>query len=219
MSPSERLTPLSLAVDIPNGYVGLPLDDIDRSIARTEAAFSHIGPGAVSSAAPAVLQALKVLLTRISQVNAVYCGLGRHASANGTLISSNLIVSLHEYSERKNPRLTLADILQARSNGTETFKNIELIEISGRQILMFDRMRTLPAPDLPDHSSAVLDEKVYQLEAIVPSSDGATIAAIEFSTSFVEYGEEFVPMIAAMAASVDFAPSVAQSSMPSSLDL
>lgn len=219
MSSSEKSTSLSLAVDIPNGYVGLPLDDINRSITRTEAVFAQIGPGTLSSAAPAVLQALRVLLTRISQVNAVYCGLGRHSSSNGQLVSSNLIISLHEYGERRNPRLTLADALTARSSGAESFKNVELIEISGRPTLMFDRMRTLPAPDLPDRSSAGLDEKVYQLEAVVPSPDGAAIAAIEFSTSFVEYGEEFVPMIAAMAASVDFATSVAQSSTSSSLDL
>ncbi|MFI6997841.1 hypothetical protein [Nocardia sp. NPDC050175] len=210
---------MSITMDIPDGYVALPLEDIDGSISRTESMFAEIGPGTVSSAAPAVLQALKVLLTRVAQLNAVYCGLGRHSAADGQSISSNLVVSLNEYGERRNPRLTLADVLAARSSGGETFKNVEFIEVSGHPILMFDRTRTLPVPDLADRTSADPDEKVYQLEAIIPSSDGAAIVAIEFSTSFVEYGEEFVPMIAAMAASVVFAAPVTQPSTSSSLDL
>ncbi|WP_433661842.1 hypothetical protein ACQPW1_06550 [Nocardia sp. CA-128927] len=219
MPSAEKPPSLSLAIDIPNGYIGLPLNDIDRSVTQTEAVFTQIGCGTVSSAAPAVLQALKVLLARATQLNAVYCGLGRHSSADGRSISSNLIVSLNEYGERRNPRLALADILTARSTGGETFKNVELIEVSGRTILMLDRVRTLPAPDLPGRTSSDLDAKVYQLEAIVPSSDGAAIAAIDLSTSFIEDGEEFVPVIAAMAASVNFATSAARSSTPSSLDL
>ncbi|WP_405167113.1 hypothetical protein OG203_19660 [Nocardia sp. NBC_01499] len=219
MSVSETSASVSIAIDIPGGYVALPLEDIDGSISRAGSILAQIGPGAVRSAAPAVLQALKVLLTRITQLNAVYCGLGRHSSADGQLISSNLIVSVNEYGEQRNPRLTLADVLTARSSGGETFTNVELIDIAGRSILMLDRVRTFPAPDLPDRTSVDLDEKVYQLEAIVPSSDGATITVIEFSTSFVEYGEEFVPMIAAMAASVDFATPSVRSSAPSSLDL
>lgn len=219
LSAPEAAAPLSITMDIPHGYIALPLDDIDGSIARTASMFAELGPGTVSSAAPAVLQALQVLLTRVTQLNAAYCGLGRHSAADGQAISSNLIVSLHEYGERQNPRLTLADVLTARSSGGETFGNVEFVEISGRPILLFDRTRTLPAPDLADRTSAELDAKVYQLEAIVPAPDGAAIAAIEFSTPFVEYGEEFVPMIAAMAASVAFVPPVAQPGTSSSLDL
>lgn len=208
---------LSLAIDIPDGYIGLPLDDIDRAIARTEATFAQVGPGPVSSAAPGVLQALRVLLARITRLNAAYCGLGRHSASDGQLISSNLIVSLNEYGERRNPRLTLAEVLTGRCGG-ETFKNIELVEVSGRPVLMLDRVRTLPTPDLPGRTPD-LDQQIYQLEAVVPSSDGSAIAVIEFSTTFVEYGEEFLPMIIAMASSVHITTSAPRSDTPSSLDL
>ncbi|WP_378737438.1 hypothetical protein [Nocardia brasiliensis] len=209
---------LSLAIDIPDGYVGLPLDDIDRAIARTESIFAQIGPGTVSSAAPTVLQALRVLLTRIARLNAAYCGLGRHSASDGRLISSNLIVSLNEYGGRGNPRLTLAEVLTGRCGGGETFNNVELIEVAGKPVLMLDRVRTLPTPELPGRTPE-LDQQVYQLEAVVPASDGSAIAVIEFSTPFVEYGEDFLPMIIAMAASVDITTSARRSDPRSSLDL
>ncbi|PXX66430.1 hypothetical protein DFR70_103178 [Nocardia tenerifensis] len=219
MSACNGREPLSIAIDVPGGYVALPLTDIAGSVSRAESVFAEIGPGPVSSAAPAVLQALKVLLTRATQLNAVYCGLGRHSAADGQTISSTLIVSVHEYGERKNPRLALADVLTARTSDGGTFENIEMIQVSGRPILLLDRVRELPAPDFPDRTSESAVAKVYQLEAVVSATDGTAIAAVECSTSSVEYGEEFVPMIAAMAASVEFVTSAASSRAPSSLDL
>jgi hypothetical protein len=219
MSTTEASVNVSIAVDIPNGYIALPLDDIDDSIAQTESLFVRIGPGTASSAAPAVLQALRVMLTRLAQLNVVYCGLGKHLSSDGGPISSTIIISLNEYGERRNPRLTLGEVLSGRRAAGETFKNAELVEISGRPLLLLDRIRTLPAPELLKQDSFDSEQAVYQLEAVAPSPDGSTIAVIEFSTASIEYGDEFLPMIAAMAASIEFTTTPWRSGAASSLDL
>ncbi|WP_433681292.1 hypothetical protein [Nocardia sp. CA-119907] len=218
MSITATTANISIAVDVPQGYVDLPLETIDDSIAQAESLFASLGPGAVSSAAPAVLQALRVLLTRLAQLNTVYCGLGRHMSADGQQISSTLTITVSEYGERRNPRLTLGDVLTGRLDAGEKYKNAEFLEISGRSVLFLDRVRSVPTPDLPGYDASELEQSVYQIEAVVSSPDGSAIAVIELSTPFVEHGDEYLLPIAAMAASIEFTITPLQSAM-FSLDL
>lgn len=219
MTETETSVNFSIAADIPQGFMELPLDTIDESIAQADSLFGSLGAGTVTSAAPAVLQALRVLLSRLAQVNTVYCGLGRHVSAGGEQISSTLTISLTEYGEQRNPRLTLGDVLTGRRDAGETFKNAEFVELSARPILLLDRVRPTPTPDLPAYDSSKLQQEVYQLEAVVPSPDGSAIAVIDLSTPFVDNGEEYLSMVATMAASIEFRILPRRSIGPSSLDL
>lgn len=219
MSETDALPTISIAMAVPQGFVALPLGTIDEAIAQAESMFASLGPGTVSSAAPAVLQALQVLLTRLAQLNTVYCGLGRHLSAAGRQISSTLTVSLHEYGERRNPRLTLGDVLKGRCDAGEKFENAEFVEVSGRPVLLLDQVRATPTPELPGYDSSDPEQAVYQLEAVVPAPDGSAIAVIEFSTPFVEHGVEYLSTIVVMAASIEFVPISRRSTTSFSLDL
>ncbi|WP_433758536.1 hypothetical protein [Nocardia sp. CA-135398] len=218
---AENETPInfSITVDIPQGFMELPLDTIDESIAQADSLFGSLGAGTVTSAAPAVLQALRVLLSRLAQVNTAYCGLGRHVSAGGRQISSTLTISLTEYGEQRNPRLTLGDVLTGRLAAGEKFKNAEFVELPTRPVLLLDRVKPTPTPDLPGYDLSEPQQQVYQLEAVVPSPDGSAIAVIDLSTPFVDSGEEYLSMIAAMAASIEFRLLPRRSAGPSSLDL
>ncbi|MET8650428.1 hypothetical protein [Nocardia aurea] len=201
--------------------MALPLGAIEDAIEHTESLFAALGPGTVSTAAPAVLQALRVLVIRLAQLDTVYCGLGRHVSASGEQISSTLTVSLHEYGEPRNPRLTLGDVLQGRCAAGEMFENAEFVDVAGRVVLLLDHVRAAPTPELPgyDTSDTDTEQAVYQLEAVVPAPDGSAIAVIEFSTPFTDHGEEFLSTMLIMVASLEFVLGPQPSMTPFSLDL
>ncbi|WP_329405818.1 hypothetical protein OG563_29300 [Nocardia vinacea] len=219
MPTTDTSANVSITVEIPSGYMALPLDTIDDSIAQAESLFASLGPGTVSSSAPAVLRTLRVLLTRLAQLNTMYCGLGRHVSADGQEISSTLTITATEYGDQRNPRLTLGDVLTARRDAGERFNNAEFVEVAGQLMLLLDRVRTVPTPDLPVYDTSEAEQSIYQIEAVVSAPDGSAIAVIELSTPFVEYGEEYLLPVAAMAASIEFAVTPRQSTGPSSLDL
>jgi hypothetical protein len=195
---------ISITVAIPPGFMSLPLDNIDDSIEQAKSLFAALGPGTVSSAAPAVLQALRALLTQLAELNTIYCGLGRHTLADGQEISSTVTITVAEYGERRNPRLTLGDVLTGRRDAGDRYLNAEFVEISGRTVLLLDRVRAAPTPDLPGYDTSEPEQSVYQIEAVTSSPDGSAIAVIELSTPFVERGEEYLLTVAEMAASIEF---------------
>ncbi|MEV4128450.1 hypothetical protein [Nocardia sp. NPDC049707] len=219
MVETEISVDFSINIDIPQGFMELPLGTINESIAQADSLFGSLGAGTMTSAAPAVLQALRVLLSRLAQVNTVYCALGRHVSAGGQQISSTLTISLTEYGEQRNPRLTLGDVLTGRRAAGEKFKNVEFVELPARPILLVDRVKLAPTPELPAYDTSKAQQEVYQLEAVIPSPDGSAIAVIDLSTPFVDSGEEYLSMVAAMAASIEFRILPRRSIGPSSLDL
>ncbi|MEU4598225.1 hypothetical protein [Nocardia sp. NPDC023988] len=202
MVTAEVPADISVTVDIPQGYAELPLDTIEESVALTESLFASLDPGMLSSAAPKVLQALKVLMGRLAQYNVVYCGLGTHLSTDGRQISSTLTITLADYGAEQSPRLTLGSVLSGRQRGGERFANAEFLEVSGRLILMLDRIRPVPTPDLANYEGE--EQEIYQIEAIVSSPDGSAIAAVELSTSFVQDGAEYLLPVVAVAASIEF---------------
>ncbi|MFD6463644.1 hypothetical protein [Streptomyces roseolus] len=219
MAGTEIPPGVPITVEIPAGYMRLPLESIEDSIAQAESLFAELGPGTVSSAAPAVLRTLQALLTRLAQLNTLYCGLGRHVAANGQEISSTLTITATEYGERRNPRLTLGDVLTTKTNAGARFDNAEFVDVSGRLVLLLDQVKTVPTPDLSVYDSAETEQSIYQIEAVVSAPDGSAIAVVELSTPFVEYGEEYLLPVAVLAASIKFPAAARVSDGPSSLDL
>ncbi|KAF0846388.1 hypothetical protein [Nocardia caishijiensis] len=216
MAKVEISESISVAVEIPQGYAELPLDAIDEAIARTEALFASLGTGALSSTAPGVLQALNALLNRLAECGTAYCGLGIHLTADGRQISSALAITLADYGAEQNPRLTLGSVLTGRQRAGERFDNAEFLDVAGRLILMVDRTKAVPAPDIPNYDGD--EQEIYQVEAIVASPDGSAIAAVELSTPFVEDGSEYLLPMVAVAASIEFGTS-ARAATTSSLNL
>ncbi|MBF6327447.1 hypothetical protein [Nocardia transvalensis] len=202
-TPADETT---IRVAIPEGYIALPLQGIDDSISAATSLFEQLGPGGVSDAAPAVLRTLRTFLTRLSSLNVAYCGLGKHRSSDGRTMTSTLVITASRYGEQRNPRLTLADYLSAKE-GSAGCLNVEIIEISGNTILISDRVTRMPSPEFPTSGSEPdepTETEVYQIEAVVPSRDGSRIAVVELSTTFVESGEEYVPVVAALAGTIEF---------------
>ncbi|MEU2034958.1 hypothetical protein [Nocardia amamiensis] len=209
----------TIAVEIPPGYIPLPLRDINESIAAAELLFANLGPGGVGDVAPAVLQAMRVLLGKLASLNAFYCGLGKHRSADGREVTSTLIITSDQYGDVRNPRLTIADYLMARADSAN-YMNVETLDISGKPVLLSDRIKRFPAPELPGVEYAEdAQAEVYQIEAVVCSSDGSKIAVVELSTPFVDAGEEFLSVAASVAGSIEFITAPGRAEGPSSLNL
>ncbi len=83
--------------------------------------------------------------------------------------------------------------------------NVETIEISGKPMLLSDRIKRFPAPEFPGVEYVEdAQAEIYQIEAVACSSDGSKIAVVELSTPFVDSGEEFLSMVAAVAGSIEF---------------
>ncbi|WP_405178968.1 hypothetical protein OG225_34205 [Nocardia sp. NBC_01377] len=124
--------------------------------------------------------------------------------SSGDPITSTLTVSLHDYGERRNPRLTLGDVLKGRCVAGEKFENAEFVEVAGRAVLLLDRVRSAPTPELPGYDLSDPEQAVYQLEAVVSAPDGSAIAVIDYSSPFVGHGEEFLSSMLMIAASMEF---------------
>lgn len=213
--PVSEATSIDVEVRIPPGFIALPLHEVDRSVDRAEELLAGAAPGRMSAVAPKVLQALRVFLGGLGSLGAVYCGLGKHHAADGSDVTSTLVISAVRYGEPKNPRLTVADYLVGRGRPGE-YLHSELVDTPGKSFLLSDRILRLPAPEWngPDQAPEAA-ASVYQIEAVVPSVDGATIAVAQLSTPFTDKGEEFVPMMLALAESIELRESVPVSSLSS----
>ncbi|MGW5513500.1 hypothetical protein [Nocardia africana] len=196
-------TSFDVEVRIPEGFIPLPLRDIDVPVARAEELFTGAGPGQISAVAPRVLQALRIFLRGLGGLGAVYCGLGKHHAADGSDVTSTLVLSTVRYGEPKNPRLTLADYLVTRGRAEE-YMHSEVVDFAGKNILLSDRILRLPPPEWHGQEQEIEgDASVYQIEAVVPSGDGTAIGVVQLSTSFTEKGEEFLPMMFSIAQSLE----------------
>ncbi|WP_329067128.1 hypothetical protein [Amycolatopsis sp. NBC_01480] len=197
---------IPLWVAVPPGYFPLPLHDVDAAMERAEAVLTDVG--GPSPLVSAVTGALSVLLSELGAAGSLYCGIGHHTSpADGSVVTSSLVVSLQEFEGTRNPRLVLADLVQARADAGQRGQ-VDLLDLADRPMLFVERTRQLPTPGFPGQPPVAEDatSPVFQLEAYVPADDGSKLAAIELSTPFEAHGPEFRGMIVQMAATVSFEP-------------
>jgi hypothetical protein len=205
----------AISVQIPSGYDELPLTGIDSAIRAAEPVLLQSLTGSLRDSVPAALGTLEYLLGALAARSAVYCGIGVHRGSAGQSVTSWLTVSCIDAGEPRNPRLVILDLGQAKLREEFSWR-LEPVEIGTRPVLFAEAVCRYPAPDLPAVAEAVEAGSAFQMEALIPSSDGATVAAIEVATTSVEQGPEFAAMLFAMAASLEF---VASPSGGSSLDL
>ncbi|MGY4100126.1 hypothetical protein ACW2Q0_11325 [Nocardia sp. R16R-3T] len=217
MRPNSTVPPsgLSLAVTIPPGYYELPLSDVEEILSISATLITDSVGDSLKEIVPIVLGTLGFFLRSLAAKNAVYCGIGRHASEEGEPITSWLTISVMDYGEKNNPRLVVQDLAQYKTSQDNAGELVS-VDIHGRPILFTERVQRYPAPDLPTVNTDGDDVPVFQAEVLVPSGDGTSIAVVEFSTVSVAQGTRYRAMLLAIADSVEFVESVFK---PSSLDL
>lgn len=200
-------------VQIPDGYVPLPLDDIATHMAQAQGIVEERAPEATRPSVVPLVGALTVFLDDLANRNAVYCGVGHHASAiDGSKITSSLVIALQEFPEEVNPRILLKDLVLTKAAAGERGQ-VDMVDVVGRPMVFVESELGLPTPSFPGQPPVPegATSKVFQMEALVPADDGAKLVSIEFSTPFVEHGPEFRRMLVEMAASVSFTAPAAPS--------
>jgi hypothetical protein len=209
MSAETSPEPPALWAEIPDGYVALPLTDIPATMATAERLIDELGTAQQRDLAPGVLASLGAHLSRLAGDNAVYCGLGAHATDDIGVVTSSLVISLLGFPGARNPRLLLKELLLAKQRAGERGE-VELGELPGGPVLFFERTRMLPVPVQPrDHVLAEpVEAPVWQTEVLVPNSEGDRLATIEFSTPDVAAGPRYRRMLAELAATLRFEPPV-----------
>lgn len=206
----DERSSVPLWVELPPGYVALPLDDVDGNLERAESVLIDVADDEQKPQIRAVLGVLSVFLTDLAVSGSLFCGVGRHISpSDNSVVTSSLVISYQEYEGARNPRLLLKDLLQAKADADERGQ-ADLVDVLERPMLFFERVRRLPNPQFPGQPpvSEGATAPVHQLEAFVPSADGSKLAKIDFSTPFIEHGAEFRAMVVDLAASVSFEPPV-----------
>ncbi len=173
----------AVAVQIPPGYLELPLDE---SATATSFSGAHVGE----------------LLAGLGDSGVRYCGLGQHASpTTGRTVTSWLTVAVYEApGATQNPRLVLKGLAEAKL-AARAPGEIVVGDLDGRPVLLCEQAAA-PRLRAVDRESAA----VYQLQVVVPSSDATAVAAIELSTRATEDGPRFRTMVTQMARSVRFEP-------------
>ncbi|PPJ19178.1 hypothetical protein C5E44_08680 [Nocardia nova] len=189
-----------LAVDIPPGYFELPLHNIDHQLDAALPLVEKFSDGMPAEAVADVMGTLRFLLDALVAGNTRYCGLGQHVSDTGERVASWLVISVMKYGKPRSPRLTLADIATAKKLEDGSLV-VEPVDIEGRPVLFTESIRTEPQPEITGLTTESASAAVFQLEAFIPSEDGTTIAAIEFSTVSVSEGPNFREMVFLLAAS------------------
>ncbi|WP_063065098.1 hypothetical protein [Nocardia violaceofusca] len=197
-----------VAIEIPPGYFELPLHNIDNHLDAALPFVENFSDGIPADAVADVMGTLKFLLNALVAGNTRYCGLGQHVSDTGERVASWLVISVMKYGKPQNPRLTLADIATAKK-WEDPSLIVEPVDIEGRPTLFTESIRTEPQPEITDLATESGSTAVFQLEAFIPSEDGTTIAAIEFSTISVSEGPNFRDMffLLATSAKLDKTPS------------
>jgi len=195
-------------VEIPDGYAALPLDDIPATMARAQVVIDAVVPDRQRPAVAPVIGALTYFLEDLALRNTLYCGVGHHQSAvDATTLTSTLVVSLQEFPQECDRSLVLKDLVGAKAGAVEKGQ-ASVVELPHGPVLFLESTRKLPTPQIPGQPDVGVQATtpVYQLEALVLSSDGSKLVTIEFSTPFAEYGPEFRTMMVLMAGSVSFEP-------------
>jgi hypothetical protein len=196
-------------LDLPDGYLPLPLRDTDNALAEAEVVLRGLCPPEQLDLLHATLGTFSTLLDELGARNAVYCGLGWHQSpADGVVVSSSLVVSIQYTGGERNPRLVLGDQVAIAARDGEAGR-ADLVDLANGPALFTEAVRSLPRPALPGRQSPPAqpgDAEVYQLRAMVPSERGEWLVVLEFSTPRVEYGALYREMMVLLANSVSFTP-------------
>lgn len=200
---SPQADEVAVWLDLPPGYLPLPLENSAERLAEVEPVLAELCPPEREELLYATLNTFATLLTELDQRNAVYCGLGWHTAPDESVVSSTLVVSLQPTGAQRNPRLVLGDLVQAAADAGERAQ-ADLVDLPGGPALFFERVRSLPRPTLPGQQGDPGRADVYQIEAIVPDEKGDLLAALEFSTPNVENGTLFREMMVLLANSVSF---------------
>ncbi|MFD3506119.1 hypothetical protein [Nocardia sp. NPDC058666] len=196
------MTDQPISVAIPDGYNAIPLGDVVAHADLVHAIGDGTRPDSVS-----FLSAITTLLESLVANGTRYCGIGAHLLPDGEPLYSCLTVTVGDtVGGQRNPRLVLSDLVQSRSvDGTLGLS--ALVETDTHPVLFTEKVGSV-IPSQPAGSRA---PAVYQLQAVVPSEDGRSLVAIEFSTPDVERGIACRKMISDMARSVTFRPQVGSS--------
>jgi hypothetical protein len=195
-----------LWVKIPPGFLRLPLTNAATVLPQIATYINDLLPERQREVLPTVIGTLVGLLDLLAADGARYVGIGAHTADDGTWITSTLVVSDHKLGkEKQNPRIALRDYVlvmdQAEDQG-----NVEPLELpDGRSALSIEKVSQLPVRRLPGEQAGPGEMTgVYQLQLLVPSTDGRRLAALEFSTPYVAYGPEFRAMMIWFATTVAF---------------
>lgn len=203
---TKRRIEYSIAVEIPSGYHPLPLTNIDRTLRDAAGPIAQAAPDSLHSSVSDVLGVLEFFLQALAARRTVYCGVGRHLTEGGEPVTSWITISLLRCGDPRNPRLVVQDLAMDKLAQTPS-AIVEPVEAAGRPMLFSEVTRRFPAPELPAYEGASGDIPVFQLEALVPSDDGTTVAAIEFATLSIDSGPLYGEMLFGMAASIEFTAS------------
>ncbi|MBF6062010.1 hypothetical protein IU500_19325 [Nocardia terpenica] len=213
------MTDTTVTIWIPGGYLEMPLTDIDQRIAVAQALVSKLPSSERTRMAHSLLPAIAALFTALAERDTRYCGIGRHRSSTGALVSSCLTVCVYQADQSTlNPRLAIKDLVESRNESGDVWAS-EPIDVDGHPMMFSERTIELPAPDIPQLHYTGSTTETYQLEAVVPAEDGTALAAIELSTVSTAHGTEFRRMIFDMARSIEFRPSMNSSSTSPSLKI
>lgn len=205
LEPQEEAGEVAIWLDLPGGYLPLPLENAVDRLAEVEPVLAELCPPEREDLLYATLNAFAVLLTELDARNAIYCGLGWHTAEDGSVISSTLVISLQPTGEKRNPRLILSDLVQVAADAGDKGQ-ADLLDLPKGPALFYERVRSLRKPALPGQEGDPGKADVYQIEVILPDEDGNLLAALEFSTPNVAYGTLYREMMVLLANSVSFTP-------------
>ncbi|MEU1955239.1 hypothetical protein [Nocardia rhamnosiphila] len=219
--PNDKLRPAPpVGIDIPHGYNEIPLDDLDTLMQTAGPVISASVPDGMRDAVPNVLGTLHFMLATLAVNNALYSGIGLHrtsAEESERVAISWLTVSSFDYGEERNPRLVLSELIAAKAE-KKSLGQLAMIEVPAVPILYFEWTEKHAAPTVAGYPATNGPPEVFQIEVIVPSADGTSIAVVELSTADPDIGPRYRGMILDMAASVTF-PQPPSDSRSSSLAL
>lgn len=213
-APSDE--ELRVWLDIPDGYFPLPLENIAETVLTAQQVMTEVGPPELRPTIEQTVGVLGVFLQDLAERNAVYCGIGRHASAvDGGEVTSTLVVSVQDTGAEGDPRLLLGEMVE-RFAAQDWRGQADLLDVVGRPVLFCESVQELPAPQFPGSPELPEDATapVFLLEALIPSDDGTRLAQIEFATPFTENGPEFRTMVAMLAGALSFEPPSESSGAP-----
>ena len=205
LEPPQSGGEVAIWLELPAGYLPLPIEDSAERLAEAEPVLAELCPPENQDLLYATMNTFATLLAELDQRNAVYCGLGWHTAPDESVVSSTLAVSVQPTGEERNPRLVLGDLVRAAAAAGE-HAQADLVDLHGGPAVFFERVRSLPKPALPGQEGDPGRADVYQLEVIVPNEKGSLLAALEFSTPYVQSGTLFREMMVLLANSVSFTP-------------
>ncbi|WP_067677375.1 hypothetical protein [Nocardia miyunensis] len=214
------MTEKTVDIWIPEGYLEMPLKGIDEHLKLTQELLDEVATPALRTISDSLIPVAAFFLNLLADRDTRYCGIGRHQSPDGEVITSCLTVCVYEMDgDKPNPRVMLKNLVDSRNEFDDDLWISEPIDVDGRPMMFSERTAHLPAPRIDGLPSAGDTVETYQLEATVPADDGTAIAAVELSVPGIEHGPGFQETIFDMARSIRFRPSDLPSTRPSSLNL